>query len=771
MKSNSPSNRVGKQRQERGIVIGAGAAVWLAAGSPLAALADASVDRSDQATAGQALEEVVVTARKRVESLQDAPISISVFSASDLQARGVEGMEDLTRYAPNLVVQSNPGNGSSTAVAAVYIRGVGQDDFQPTIEPGVGIYIDGVYLARSVGALLDVLDVERIEVLRGPQGTLFGRNTIGGAISVTTKKPDSDFSGFGEITFGDDQRINGRAALNVPLTDNLFGRISVGSFNQDGYVERLNGDDDLGSDDTLAGRIALRWVASEDLEVNFSADATRDRESGAPYVISGIQYDNFNSFVTLNNVLATGDPFSCHTPAELDNPRCYNDRYVLAPDRSAGTYPQYSDLDVRGVSLTIDYDAGPVDLKSITSYRDLESEFARDFDGSDLRIADLYEALDQHQFSQELQALGSGFGGRLSWIAGLYFFDEGGDNPSLVELLPATLMSGGEFGTTSWAAFSQATVDLTQRWSITLGLRYTDEEKEFTPDQYVVSVHVPPEILPLPPGTPLLPSITKTISAQEWTPLVSVSYDWTPDVMTYASYSEGFKSGGFTQRVFPPEPSIPTFDPEYVKVYELGFKLTGAGGRLRLNGAAFHTQYDDMQVLTANLTRVGPFIENAAQAEIDGFELELAAIPANGWNVQAGVGYLDPQYKEIEAGALEISTDNKFRRISDWSFSTSISKDIELAGSTLTPRVDWSYRSSYFNDSANTPELETEGQHLVSIDLTWEHAQYGLALAVGVDNLLDDEYLSNGFLQPNFGMIESLYDRGRQWHFTARKTF
>jgi iron complex outermembrane receptor protein len=747
------------------------AAAWLVAGLPLTAMADPAAERVESATAGLALEEVVVTARKRVESLQDAPISISAFSASDLQARGVEDLADLSRYAPNLVVQNNPGNGSSTAVGAIYIRGVGQDDFQPTIEPGVGIYIDGVYLARSVGALLDVLDVERIEVLRGPQGTLFGRNTIGGAISVTTKKPDNDFSGFGEVTFGEDQRVNGRAALNVPLTDQLFGRISVGSFNQDGYVKRINGDDDLGSDDTLAGRVALRWVPSEDFEVNLSADATRDRESGAPYVITGIQYDNFNNFVTLNNVLATGDPFSCLTPAQLDNPLCYNDRYVLGPDRTAGTYPQYSNLDVRGVSLTIDYDAGPVDLKSITAYRDLESEFARDFDGSDLVIADLYEALDQHQFSQELQLLGGALDDRLSWIAGLYYFEEAGDNPSLVELRPATLHSGGAFGTTTWAAFSQATFDVTERWSFTLGLRYTDEEKEFTPDQYVVSVNVPPEILPLPPGTPLLPSVKETISAQEWTPLVNIQFDWTPDIMTYASYSEGFKSGGFTQRVFPPEPSIPTFEPEFVQVYELGFKLTGAAGRLRLNGAAFHTQYDDMQVLTANLTRVGPFIQNAAQAEIDGFELELAAVPADGWNVQAGVGYLDPQYKEIEAGALEISTDNKFRRISDWSLSASISKDTELAGSTLTPRLDWSYRSSYFNDSANTPELETEGQHLISLDLTWEHAQYGLSLEVGVDNLLDEEYLSNGFLQPNFGMIESLYDRGRQWHLTARKSF
>jgi iron complex outermembrane receptor protein len=751
---------------------GLGSILALAAGQPFAIQAAATpAGPVTVESAGQVLEEVFVTARKRSESLQDAPISITAFSAADLESRGVQDLVDVARYTPNVTIQNNPGNGSSTSVAAVYIRGVGQDDFAPTLEPGVGIYVDGVYLARSVGALLDVLDIESLEVLRGPQGTLFGRNTIGGAINITTKKPDDHFSGFAEAAVGDDQRINGRLALNVPLTDNLFGRLTIGSFNQDGYVERLAGGADLGDDSTLTGRLALRWLASDRLELNLSMDATRDRETGAPYVISGIQYDNMGSFVTLNNVLALGDPFSCFTPAQLQNPGCYNDRYLQAPHRTAGTFAQFSDLDVSGASLIGELDAGAVQLKSITAYRDLDAEFARDADGSDLLIAHLYDSLSQHQFSQELQAVGTSFDGRLTWIAGLYYFKEGGVNLNRLEFRPAIFKSGGAFGTESHAVFSQATLDVTQRFAITLGLRYTDEEKEFTPDTAVLAVNVPPFILPLPVGTPLLPNVRDTISAQEWSPLLSASFDWTADFMTYVSYSEGFKSGGFTQRVFPPEPSIPTFDPEFVKVYELGFKATGAAGRLRLNGAVFHTQYDDLQVLTANLTRVGPFIENAAQARIDGVELEVAAIPAPGWQMQAGIGYLDPQYRKIDEGALEISTDNRFRRISDWSTNASISKDIAFGESTLTPRVDWSYRSKYFNDSANTPQLETEGQHLVSLAMSWEHVRNGLSVALAVDNLLNEEYLSNGFLQPNFGVIESLYDRGRQWRVTARKRF
>jgi iron complex outermembrane receptor protein len=752
---------------------GAGAVAVLlvtACPHPSEAADDASTS-IEPATPAQALEEVVVSARRREESLQDAPISITAFSAADLEVRGVTQLADLNRYTPNVTIQNNPGNGSSTSAAAVYIRGVGQDDFAPSVEPGVGIYVDGVYVARTVGALLDVLDLESIEVLRGPQGTLFGRNTIGGAISVTTAKPEASLGGFGEVTFGSDQRLNSRAALNVPLTDSLFGRITIGSFNQDGYVKREHDGNVLGDDDTLSGRVALRWMPTDELEINLSADATRERESGAPYVISGIQYDNFNSFVTLNNVLSTGDPFSCYTPGQLENSGCYNDRYLLGAERTAGTYQQFSDLDAWGVAVTAEYDAGAVQLKSIIAYRDLDSEFSRDADGSDLRIAHLYDRLTQHQFSQELQALGKGFEGRFNWIVGLYYFDESGGNLNLLEFVPANFTSGGAYASRSWAAFSQATLDVTDRFSVTAGLRYTDEEKDFTPDQYITAVHVPAQILPFPVGTPILPHTKETISANEVTPLFSVSYKWTPDAMTYLSYSEGFKSGGFTQRVFPPEPSIPTFEPEYVTVYELGFKVTALADRLRMNGAVFHTLYDDLQVLTANLTRVGPFIANAAEVEIDGGELEVTAIPADGWQFQLGVGYLDPQYKEIAEGALEISTDNQFRRISDWTLSAAISKDMLLAGGALTPRIDWSYRSSYFNDSANTPQLETEGQHLVSLGLTWERARGGLSFTLRVDNLLDDEYLSNGFLQPNFGMMESIYDRGRQWRLTARKSF
>ncbi len=748
------------------------AAAWTALSvfsCPTGAAAEAAATAADSSAGTEGLQEIVVMARKRAESLQDAPISITAFSADDLEARGTNGLVEVAAFTPNLVVQNNPGNGSSTSAAAVYLRGVGQDDFAPTLEPGVGIYVDGIYIARTVGALLDVVDIERLEVLRGPQGTLFGRNTIGGALSVTTRKPEPQFSGLGEVALGNDQRVNARATFNVPLAETLFARVSLGSFNQDGYVRHVADGRDLGSDDTLTGRAALRWLPSEKLELNFAVDGTRDRESGAPYVITSIQMDNMDSFITLNNVLATGDPFSCYTPAELDNPACYNQRYLQGNDRVAGTFSQFSDLDLWGASFTADIDAGAVKLKSISAYRDMQSEFARDADGSDLMIAHLYDRLVQHQFSEELQALGAGLDGRLSWIVGLYYFEEGGNNPSRVEFRPVTLKSGGAYGTQSWAVFSQATLDVTKRLSLTLGLRYTDEQKEFTPDAYVISVNVPPYILALAPGTPLLPSTRETISANEWTPLLSASFHWTPALMTYVSYSEGFKSGGFTQRVYPPEPTLPRFDPEFVKVYEAGFKLSGASRRWRLNGAAFHTQYDDLQVLTANLTRVGPFIANAAAAEINGFELELAAIPAEGWQVELGVGYVDPQYKSIRADVLEISTANQFRRISDWTLSGSLSRVFTLGSGTLTPRIDWSYRSDYYNDSTNTPELKTEGYHLVNAGLGWE--RNGLSVSLDVQNVLDEQNLINGFLQPNFGLIESLYDRGRQWRAVVRKRF
>ncbi len=237
---------------------------------------------------GLGIEEIVVTARKREESLQDTPIAVSAFTGEGLEIRGVTDLSSLDNFSPNLVLNRSPSN-SGVTNAAVYIRGIGQNDFVPVIDPGVGIYVDGVYLGRSVGAVLDLVDVERVEVLRGPQGTLFGKNTIGGAVSLTSKRPTEEFGGKVGVKLGTDDRLNLHATLNMPLSETFLTRVSVASFKQDGYVHRVFDGKDLGDDDTIAGRLSALWLVNDDVEVSFAFDYSKDDENGPALVLTGIQ--------------------------------------------------------------------------------------------------------------------------------------------------------------------------------------------------------------------------------------------------------------------------------------------------------------------------------------------------------------------------------------------------------------------------------------------------------------------------------------------------
>lgn len=732
---------------------------------------------SDRYSATSALEEIIVTARKREEGLQSAPISISAFTGEGLDYRGVTKIDQIADFTPNLTFQNNPGDGGSSASAAIYIRGIGQNDFVPTVEPGVGLYIDGVYVARSVGSILDLVDIERIEVLRGPQGTLFGRNTVGGAISVTTKKPDDIPGGKAELTAGSSRRIDFRGTINVPLSDSFFTRLSIGSFNRDGYVKRSFDNKDLGNEDILTGQAAFRWLASDNLELNLSFDGTRDHNNGAPMVTTALimpgQPGYLDTFMALNNVLALGDPFSCFAPENLNVPSCYNTRFIQADENiNGGTAAHFSNTDLWGVNLTADWKLDSIAIKSITAYRKLDSTFARDIDESPLLIGHVWDSLDQTQFSQELQVLGDSFGGRLTWIGGLYYFEEHADNVNKLQFTVANFLSGGKVDSTSWAAFGQATYAITEQFKLTAGMRYTEDDKTFLPDSVITAVNVPPYIFPFPVGTPILPHEKAKNNISEWTPMLNLSYQVSDGLMLYASYSEGFKSGGFTQRVFPPEPTIPTFDPEFVKTYEAGFKYSSSNNKIRLNGAAFYTKYDDLQLLITNLSRVGPFTANAAKAQITGFELELSAAPGAGWLFEGGIGYLDPKYKKVDQGALGITLDSKFQRISDWTLSGAISKDFNLAaGGSVVPRLDWSYRSSFYNNALNSPEIKQSGYHLLNATITWHSPSDNLQLIAGVTNLTDKRYMITGYIQPNFGNYEALFARGREWRVTARHLF
>jgi iron complex outermembrane recepter protein len=764
----------------------------------------------------RALEEIVVTARMREEGLQSAPIAISAYSGTSLEYRGVDSLDQIARFVPSLTLENNPSFGGAANSAAVYLRGIGQKEFLPTTEPGVGLYVDGVYVARSVGGILDLVDVERLEVLRGPQGTLFGRNTIGGAISVTTVKPQPGgaFEGSVSGATGSDGLLRAKGSLHVPVGDTLAVRLSAASLQQDGYVKRADGID-LGDDDTMTGRLALGWEPNERLRADLSIEATRDRENGPAMRLVGIDFTDLSQLAGvvaappppmafIHNVtaaaVAPGVPCAAtdvNGNGVTLNPaiaNCYDARYLSG--RNQGTAPAFSKSDLLGAAATISYDLAPeLTLKSITAWRDLDAEFARDGDHSPQRISQFYDRLEQQQLTQELQLLGSH--DRLDWIVGLYYFHEDGANVNILDFTVSNFRSGGRFDNEAWAAFAQLTYDLTDRLHLTLGGRYTDERKAFTPDQIIFRNYFAGISALVPPGNPLaaldapflqageriLPLLEKQIDINEFTPMVNLSFDVNDQVMVYVSYSEGFKSGGFTQRVFPPivagftaPPAtadidlIPTYQPEFVKAYELGFKSTLLDGRLRINGAAFHTNYEDLQVQVFN--SVAPVTQNIGEATIRGVEMELQAAPGGGWLVDASVAVLDPSYDDIDTSVTLIGRDFAFERVPELTASLGLGKEVSLGDyGLLMARADWSHRGKTYNDAFNTPLLKTGAHQLVDASVRWSSPGEDLSVTLFGRNLGDKEYLVTGVYGTAFQAFEGVFDRGRQWRLEVRKDF
>ena len=734
-----------------------------------------SVAQENNSRISGLMEEVTVTARKREEGLQDTPISISAFTGDSLEARGVAQVNDIQNFTPNLTFQNGAAFGGASSSAVIFIRGIGQSDFLPTVEPGVGLYVDGIYYGRSVGSVLDLIDIERVEVLRGPQGTLFGRNTIGGAISIVSKKPAEEFGGYVETTIGSDSRFNGKASVDIPLSDTVFTKFSVASLSQDGYVDQRGVGSDLGDDETLTGRFALLWQASDNVEVNWSVDASRDREAGVPYVVNSAFYTDISpspNFVLINN---TAPPFGCgavppNVEGSLANPNCYNAQYFSEGSVNSGD-KSFSNVDTFGTSVTVDWAINEnMEFKSITSFRQIDSEFAYDGDASPIRIQYITDDFEQEQITQEFQLQGTALDDSLNWIVGLYYFKEYGTNINPVFFRIVDLQSGGHYENDSQAIFSQITYDFTDRWSITAGLRYTDDTKRFDPDQFVINGFGNPL---LPSGTPALPPGEVEQGADDYTPMVNVSFQWTDELMVYATFSEGFKGGGFHQRVFPPLPEVPSFDPETVKSYELGFKYANDEGSLRVNGAVFQTDYSDLQI--TNFTLVAPVLVNAGDATIDGFELDLQASPFDTWFFEAAVGYLDGDYDSLNPGVVAggVALNNELERLSKWTGSLGIVKEFDLGDAGLmSARLDWSYRSEFFFDALNTSEIAQDGSYeVVNFNLSWDSADDRFGMKLGVTNLTGEEYALAGSFNGSFGQFNQVYARDTEWTLTGKYRF
>ena len=733
------------------------------------------------------LDEIIVTARKREERLQDIPMSVSAFTGTALEIRGFNSIDKLQNVTPNLTFYNSSPLIAGGNAATMFIRGIGQIDYMPTSEPGVGTYVDGVYLGRTVGSVLKIVDFERVEVLRGPQGTLFGRNTIGGAISITTERPSDELIMTAELTAGQDNRIDIRGTVSGPLTNNLSGRLTVAKFKQDGFLFHETTGQDFGDKDEIATRATLQWAASDDVEVTIIGDYSTSSINGNPVAYGGTifldpaQFPPTGSFSYTHNVILgmlTGCDGTPVDPAgSLSNPSCVNDQWR---GRIAGEGRDFADIDTSGISLTIDWNiSDQLALKSITAQRQVDLHAINDQDKTPhLIFSELEDILDQTQFSTELQLLGDSFESRFNWIVGLFYFQEDGVSDNPVGFLPVSLQSGGSFDHDSTAVFAQGTYDISDQLHLTAGIRYTRDNKSFLPMQFITENRTPnPGFAP---GTPTLPEVNSPLEVNDSSPHLSLSYDLSEGLMTYVSYSEGFKGGGHQQRVFPPvipsqggcDPATPvdcisTFRPEFVTSYELGLKYVGLDGRLRLNTAAFYSDYTDLQITV--LETIAPVLKNAGSATIQGLEIEGTWAATDSLLIEWAIGRLDASYDNVDP-ATGLTGNESLTWAPEWTLSASVSNEFYLSGErgTLTPRVDWSYRDKTWFDAFNAFDAFQEGYGIINANVAWENKDGRFGAVLGVNNVADKDFLHMRLPSPEFGFTQDAHDRGREWYLTLR---
>lgn len=739
--------------------------------------------------------DIIITARRREESLQDAPVAVTVLSGASLERQQIVGTTELDQVAPNLQFATYGTLTGNNSAAQVFIRGIGQTDATPAVDPGVGLYIDDVYMGRSVGGAMEFRDIASVQVLRGPQGTLFGRNTIGGAVLLTSNQPGAGAGNTVRVGVGSDSLFEAFGAFDIPLGGQFSARASGGYRTRDGYVTRLVDGVDLGDENSWTGQLALRWQPSEALTFTLRGDYAHEDENGSPFVFLAI---NERAVFVAAQSAAAGCPGATFPPPFVPSTptrdvRCGNDAQALGPFTNGGTYPASSSLENYGVSFVAEWDVSEaLTLKSITSRRHLAWTGTRDADNTPLLILHTNYDSESDQFSQELQALVEV--GRLRGVIGGYFFDEDSFDRLIVPLgNPGTSYDTQRISMESraWAAFTQWTFDVTDRLSLTAGIRYTDETKSLQGILFNVAPATAPEpAIPttLCPFNGAPPTQVRCLfittnnferSFSATTGSASVQYRFSPAFMTYLSWSQGFKSGGFNQRynAAPPGNQPISFAPERAETFELGFK-TNPARRMRFNVALFTTSYDDIQ-LTYRLGVV-PLLFNAGAATIRGAEFEFEWQPVDDFRLDASVGRLDtefdsiinpPPFGTVTPTAVATLT-SRLPFTPEWTAHLGASYTFRFGGGwRLTPRVDLSYTGDQFFDAGNSPEIAQDDVTVLNAGLTLEYRRWRLAL--NVYNLTDELYPVAGTSSQSTasGYAEIIYARPRNVTLSASFSF
>jgi iron complex outermembrane recepter protein len=773
----------------------------------------------------QLLEEIVVTAQFREQGLQSTPVAITAVNATQLEQRNLWSVTDLNGLAPNLT--ATKGTNTNGPSAQLFIRGVGQSDGHPGLEPGVGLYVDDVYRGLLLGTDLDLTDVDRVEVLRGPQGTLSGKNSLGGSLKLFSKKPGDQTDGYVQATYGDFNRIEIRAGGNFTIVpDTLYARVSGASKQVDGYMDRLDyfcahpgtaspsntqipvtpgckiGTE--GGEDLNAIRVALRWIATDSIEDNFAADVTRDRsEVPALKLLYSANTQN-----TPNGPLVPGGGSQFITGAHSYTTYAtfmnlgFTDPAVLNGKPGAGTHqavslPTTDPIDAYGLSNNITWKlADQYTVTSITGYRRYIGQYSIEVGGSPYAAQLLNDTWSQRQFTEELRLNGTSFE-KLDWTLGGYYYDQlayfgglkmlnpgtqtpppAGSPPGALPTSTETLFTGSDpIPSKNKSAFAHGVYRLTNELSVIGGIRYTKEDKTYTFQR----------LNPYGAGASYnavgqLNGSSKTYSGSHMDYRAGLEYQWTPNLMTYVQWSTGFRGGGVNPRPFIVAEET-TFAPETEHATEVGVKSDFFDHHVRVNAAAFYNQYDNIVfVNTAPLVLNNiPFQNstplNIGKAHIYGGELEIEARPFGGLQIDAAASYLKFKLTELNEGVgvlvpgVSLSTREPYAPDKQAHVGVQYVFQLGTLGS-VTPRVDGEYQSDFFTDIQNTQLGKVGGRTIGNARVTWKSQSQDWETAAGVTNFTDHFYYINkvyGAAPTN--ITEGQPGRPREWFVTIRRNF
>lgn len=664
-----------------------------------------------------ALEEIVVTAQKREQNLQDTPIAISAFDAKALEDKGISDVEDISQYAPNVQISESPGGSTG---ATISIRGSVTVNPAITWEPTVGIYMDGVFISKNVGGIFDVAELERIEILRGPQGTLYGKNTVGGAVNLVTKKPTGEMGGKAKLGLGNFGYRDIYVSMDSEaiLDDRLSLNFAVNKKDRNGFYENTantpDSVDKFKELDSTAIRAAALYELSDNIELYYTFDFSRK--------------DNTPSFGQFRTSANSGD-FSRDNKGPLDG-------------------SQFDTSKSSGHAFHVTWDLNDsMTLKSITALRSMEFHDKNDYDGSAFTGFHAERDVEHDQYSQEFQLIGST--DLVDYVAGVFFFNEEAEAENPFAFGPAIIRNFYSVDAESFALYGQADWHLTDQLTVTTGLRYTSESKDFT-------VEHPDSLNP----SSTVPDIPKTSKSADWSntsPVIVANYMINDELNVYAKVAEGWKAGGFNG-----EPAsaanVKPYEEEKVRSYEIGMKSRLLDDRVEANVAVFQNEITDMQL--SEFLGAYSDIQNAGEATVKGFEIQLTAAITDELITTLNYGNLDAKYDKFDVAGFNKDT-AKFPYTPEEKISLGFDYGRDLGFAQLSAIFDWSYVSEHFvyHEPVSAGLTKVEQYDVVNARISLSEIEVGnqgnsMTVALWGKNLTDTEYRINGIpVANNLGQL------------------